>query len=72
MGNEEFLKNLLTCEIRRRREANGWSQRELARRARIGKSTMISMENGRGGSIATLALVCDALGITLTIKEGQA
>jgi transcriptional regulator with XRE-family HTH domain len=55
----------MTLEIRIQelREAKGWSQAELARRANVRPSTLVDMEKGRAGRVGldVLERLADAL-----------
>lgn len=54
--------------VRAIREKRGWSQSELARRARVTPATVSRIESGaRGGDIETLALIALALGVALWV-----
>jgi transcriptional regulator with XRE-family HTH domain len=52
--------------LRGYRQAAGWSQRELARRAGVGLDAVISLEGGRGMA-GTLERVCHAFGLQLLL-----
>jgi transcriptional regulator with XRE-family HTH domain len=52
--------------IKRRREALGWSARELARKAGISASTVVRTEHATGDVWMGMAIkIADALGVTL-------
>ena len=48
------------------REQRGWSQTEVARRARLSRSTVVNVENGvRSPSMPTLRRLARAFGVSL-------
>lgn len=51
--------------VRELREARGWSQVELAKRAGIGRATLVAVENGsrKGVDFATLEGLAQAFGV---------
>jgi transcriptional regulator with XRE-family HTH domain len=59
--------------VRDLRQAIGWSQRELARRADVSQALVSAIENGRVGnvSMATLARLFDAMGAELVIDANR-
>ena len=60
--------------IRREREAQGLSRRELADRARIGHSTIYLLESERGyPRLDSVVLIAEGLGVPLSliIKEAE-
>lgn len=63
---EDEYKNIIAQNIRRYREAKGWSQKELALRLGFDNSTRVSnWEVGVSSlSSSTLFAVCEALGVT--------
>lgn len=54
--------------IKARRLKRKLSKKELARRAGVGENTVLRMEQGQSCTTATLAAVCDVLGIYLYFK----
>ena len=52
--------------IRAERQARGWSQSELARRAQLGTAALGNLECGRATLLSTLVLACSALDIDMT------
>ena len=60
------LLKRLGARIRRLRDAKGWSQEELADKARVDRSYMSGIERGvRNVSVLSLAKVAKALGASL-------
>jgi transcriptional regulator with XRE-family HTH domain len=61
-------------QIAAKRKTLGLSQAELARRARIGHSTLDALENGRLGELgfAKIARLVSALGMELKIEDATA
>ena len=55
----------MTERIKELREARGWSQAELAQRAKIrGASSISELERGKGNPmLSTLSAIADALGV---------
>jgi DNA-binding NarL/FixJ family response regulator len=51
--------------VRAERQARGWSQAELARRAELGTVALGNLECGRATSLSTLVLACRALGVDM-------
>lgn len=69
-SNFYFFDNLRD-EIKKRRHLKNLTQEQLAKRAEVAAGTVVSIERGRGCSLLSLAAVCDALGIYLTIAKGK-
>lgn len=67
-GDEVNLDRMLAAIglcVRGRRQRAGWSQRELARRARLSPSEIQHVENARRDfGIGTLLCICAALAIS--------
>jgi len=64
----DFAKRLIAGEtpLRVWRELRGITQAELAQTAGVGRVRIVNMEKGaRGGSIATMKKLADALGVTI-------
>jgi transcriptional regulator with XRE-family HTH domain len=61
-------------QIAVKRKALGLSQAELAKRARIGHSTLDALENGRLGELgfAKIARLVSALGMELKVQDAMA
>lgn len=59
--------------IAQRRSEQGLTQAELARRARIGRSTLDALENGRSAELGfgKVSRILAALGLTLKIGEAN-
>jgi transcriptional regulator with XRE-family HTH domain len=53
----------LSDTVRRLRAEQAWSQRELARRAKLSNQTIVNVENGRDPSMATLGKLARAFGV---------
>jgi transcriptional regulator with XRE-family HTH domain len=51
--------------VRAAREALGWSQSELSRRAGVKQSTLSRIEGGADPILTTAAAIADALGLRL-------
>ena len=57
----------LSVQIKRLREARGWSQVELSRAARVDQGLLSRLEDGIGNpSLKTLAAIAKALGVSLS------
>jgi HTH-type transcriptional regulator / antitoxin HipB len=61
-------------EIARKRKALGFTQRALAKKARIGLSTLDALENGRLGELgySKITNILTALGLELKLREASA
>jgi HTH-type transcriptional regulator / antitoxin HipB len=61
-------------EIARKRKALGFTQRALAKKARIGLSTLDALENGRLGELgySKITNILTALGLELKLQEASA
>jgi transcriptional regulator with XRE-family HTH domain len=59
----------ITLRIRELREANGWSQAELARRSGVDQSTISRLESQQSGGIdfRTLERLANALGVNAAV-----
>jgi transcriptional regulator with XRE-family HTH domain len=59
----------ITLRIRELREARGWSQAELAKRAKTRSATISDMENDRTGGVdfAVLERIADALEVNAAL-----
>ena len=59
--------------IRQHRRAQRLTQAELAQRARVGRSTLDALENGRSTELGfgKVARILAALGLTLKLGEGN-
>ena len=57
--------------IRRSRRAMGWTQRELARRAGMGQSHVLRVEQGGDARLSTLQRLADALGAEFVMLPRQ-
>ncbi len=60
-SSDEALQRLLGSRLRGLRLNRNESQKELARRAGVGKATLQRLEEGRSGTIVTLLRVLRAL-----------
>lgn len=58
----------VTLRVRELREAKGWSQSELARRAEVRQATLSAIENGQTASVAFDVL--DRLAAALGVHPG--
>jgi transcriptional regulator with XRE-family HTH domain len=60
--------------IARKRKATGLTQRELAKKARVGLSTLDALENGRLGELgyAKITNILNALGLALKLQQTSA
>jgi len=69
-----MLLSLLGERIAQKRKALGLTQLVLAKRARIGLSTIDALENGRLGELgyAKITNILAALGLELKLQEGSA
>lgn len=58
-------------QIAKRRKARGLTQAVLAQNARIGRSTLDALENGRMGELgySKVANILAALGLELSVRE---
>lgn len=58
-------------EIGRKRKALGWSQTVLAKKARVGRSTLDALENARLGELGYTKItnILTALGLELKLQE---
>jgi transcriptional regulator with XRE-family HTH domain len=62
------MSRRLGTVIRTLREANGWSQVELATRANVARPYLVRLESGdrKNPSLATLKRLAKALGVPVT------
>ncbi|MBL8039585.1 MAG: helix-turn-helix domain-containing protein [Nitrospira sp.] len=60
--------------IARKRNALGWSQTVLAKKARVARSTLEALENARLGELgyAKITNILTALGLELKLQEASA
>lgn len=63
--NQPNMEHTEGGRIARRRVALGWTQQELAERARVAKSTLIQLEKGRNVSLHTFH------NVTLALEAGE-
>lgn len=62
----------LADHIRTARKAKGWTLKECADRAGIGKTAMFDLEHGNPGvRLNTLLAVLDPLGLSLQVDDGS-
>jgi transcriptional regulator with XRE-family HTH domain len=59
----------VAVNVARLRNERGWSQQELARRAKVNKETVNRLENGHGFTGKTLAAIARALHTTTSRLE---
>lgn len=58
--------------VRDRRQARGWSQVELATRARVSRRWVLDLEGGKGtAQVALVFRTLEALGIVLDAQRGD-
>lgn len=53
----------LAENLKRERERKGWSQRQLAARAGVARSTIAGAEGPASSNVTTVALLAHALGV---------
>lgn len=69
MFEEERQMAELAVRLALARDKSGKSQQELAIEARITQQQLSRLENGARCNVNTLLKVCNALGLTLELKE---
>ncbi len=69
MLEEEKQMAELAVRLALARDKSGKSQQELAIEARITQQQLSRLENGARCNVNTLLKVCNALGLTLELKE---
>ncbi len=62
----------LKDRLKELREARGWTQAQLAARAKVERSTIQNVESGRVQRPNTLPHIADALGVTVEELTGDA
>ena len=69
-----FILTSLGEQIAAKRKALGLTQRELAKKARVGLSTLDALENGRLGELgySKVTNILTALGLELKLQEASA
>jgi transcriptional regulator with XRE-family HTH domain len=65
---------IVAAQIAEKRKALGLSQAALAKKARVGRSTLDALENGRLGELGYTKIVniLTALGLELRVQEKRA
>ena len=69
MYEEERQMAELAIRLAFARERSGKTQKDVAREARITQQQLSRLENGARCNVNTLLKVCNALGLTLELKE---
>ncbi|WP_417373692.1 helix-turn-helix domain-containing protein [Glutamicibacter protophormiae] len=59
----------IATRIRAARTARGWSQTHLAEAACVSRPTVARIERGDDMNTATLASVCEVLGLEISVQE---
>jgi transcriptional regulator with XRE-family HTH domain len=59
------------CAVREARRERGWSQTQLGDEAGVSRPTIARIERGDDISVATLAKVTAAVGLTVKIEAAQ-
>jgi HTH-type transcriptional regulator / antitoxin HipB len=73
MTDDEPLtrENALGVRLKELRESRGWTQAQLATRAKVERSTIQNVESGRVRRPNTLPHIADALGVTVEDLTGE-
>lgn len=66
--DEERVLRDLTLKITESREKIGWSQMQLASRAKITQQQLSKVESGSNCTMATFLRVCEALGMRIDLN----
>lgn len=71
---ETGIRGVFAAAVTRERKARGWTQDDLARKARLSKSTIVNTERAfRGPSLEVAAMIAAALGMRLgDLTDGEA
>lgn len=68
---EHYQYYSLLFKFREAREQKGWSQEELAKKAKINRSTLSKIESGiQNATLDTLMKLAKALGLELELRLG--
>jgi transcriptional regulator with XRE-family HTH domain len=58
---------LVSLRVKELRKKRGWSQRELAKRAKIRQATIAALERGASPRLDTLAVLAQAFGVKVAV-----